>query len=219
MAAAEEIALFRPANSILSQGSQAILRTAYFELGVEMIVEPLQPQDALERSLAGESDSEVSRTYALGERTSVLIRVPTPIAQILTVIATPPGINRQVSSIDELADQRVGILHARQGSAALTDVHPYETRHEMLDPLLAGEVDFALVADISLRVINAELPNAERFQASDPVHHINLYHYLNERHADFVPPVDAILARISSEGALTAIRDTCERECISENFN
>ena len=136
-AVAEDLVLFRPGNSMIAEGSEAVLRTAYLELGVNLLVEPMQGQVALERSLAGESDGEVHRIYALGEQQTSLIRVPTSIGNIATVAVSAPGSDVSISDIDDLAQYRIGridgILHSAMVAEHLEGVQIFPDQTALLN--------------------------------------------------------------------------------------
>ena len=219
----QNIHLFRPSYSWIAEGSEAVLRTAYLELGIDITVEPMPAQVALQRSLAGESDGEVHRVYALGEQTSVLIRVPTPIGSIATVAVLAPGSDITISAPEELAHYRVGrvdgVLHAQMLAEGLENVQVFGDQADMLDAVASGRIDVGLEDTISMRLTNAERSAEEPFAISEPLQLIPFYHYLNERHADLVPRIDAILSRMADDGVLFAIRDVFEQEYLAENFD
>ena len=219
----QNINLFRPSYSWIAEGSEAVLRTAYLELGIDITVEPMPAQVALQRSLAGESDGEVHRVYALGEQTSVLIRVPTPIGNIVTVAVLAPGSGITIAEPEELANYRVGrvdgVLHAQMLAEGLENVQVFGDQAAMLDAVASGQIDVGLEDIVSMRLINAERSTEETFAISEPLQLIPFYHYLNERHADLVPRIDAVLSRMADDGALFAIRDVFEQEYLADNFD
>ena len=86
-------------------------------------------------------------------------------------------------------------------------------------PVASGAIDVGLDDLVSIRIANAEHAAEEPFVISEPLQLLPFYHYLNERHADLVPQIDAILAQMADDGVLVAIRNVFEEEYFSENFN
>ena len=213
-ALAHEIHLLRPAGSLLAAAGEAVLREAYRELGIEIVVEAVPPDVGLGMSVRGDSDGEVYRPFDLSERSTNLVRVPTALAATTTVAVFSAGSGISVATIDDLAAYRVvriaGMVQSEHLTEGLTNVQRVGSYDEVLRALTEGEADVGVVSWVDIRVAISEHGWEDDFDVSAPLGMSYLHHYLHERHAYLVPRIDAVLARMAATGMIAEIRASFE---------
>ena len=210
-ACADPLLLTRPVGALHALASEVALRTAYQELGLDVVVEPLPAQTSLEQSISGASDGEVSRVFVLGEYTASLIRVPTPLAQLSTVAVWRSSGDVHVASLDDLADLEIGrvrgVIHAAMATRRFHRVRAVDDLDTLLSLVVSGEIDVGVDSRMALQVAVAQVGSADDVVLSEPLQTLTVHHYLHERHAALVPQVNEILDRMMREGILSRLQE------------
>ena len=220
---AQELTFFRPVGALFAEGSEVALRAAYHELGFQIFVEPMSADVALERSINGESDGEINRVHALGDRVTTLIRVPTPLAYLSTVAVYRRDSGIDISEIADLVPYRVvrvgGIVHAEIATQGVDNVQVVVDRDALLALVASGEADVGVESLTGIRVALNRLGMEGALEVSDALSTTDMHHYLHARHADLVPRLDAILARMAQDGILERIQRLFAEEYLRETHN
>ena len=195
---------------MLASAGEAVLREAYRELGIEITVDAVPADVGLDLSVRGESDGEVYQPFGLDDRFTSLIRVPTALAATATVAVFLADGGVTVTSLDDLGAYRVvrvaGMVHSETATEGLANVQLVGTCDEVLNALVSDRADVGIVSWIDIRVAISEHGLEDDLRVSAPLHMSYLYHYLHERHANLVPRVDAVLARMAATGKVAEIR-------------
>ena len=199
---------------MLANAGEAVLREAYEELGIEIIVDAVPADIGLDMSVRGESDGEVYRPSGLDERFGGLIRVPTALAATATVAVFPADGSVSVVGLDDLSGYRVvrvaGMVPSEVTTEGLANVQLVDSCNDVLRALIDGQADVGVVSWVDILVAINEQGLEDDVQVSSPLHMSYLYHYLHERHALLVPRIGAVLARMAATGKIAEIRASYE---------
>ena len=222
-ASAEQLTLVRPMESLSAESSEVVLRAVYQELGLDIVVEMLPAQLALERSTRGLSDGEVHRASEFGDHADMLVRVPTPLGYLRTVAVYRRDGGVSIGDLADLGGHRIarvaGMVHAANTTVGLDDVMVVPDLDAMMAAVASGEADVGVGSMTAIRVALTRLGLEGTMGVSAPLSTTTLHHYVNVRHSDLVPQVDAILARMTDDGILGRVQCLFEEEYFRQTIN
>ncbi|WP_271410619.1 hypothetical protein [Pseudomonas sp. Q1-7] len=197
----------------LFQICKRILIEAYAELGIRIETRAAPAARALQYAERGMNDGELCRTNLLAEQPSDLLLIRTPLFESYAVaFANRPLHLRDWSS---LKPYLVGFERGKTGlELRLKGVRlsPSNGVENGLRKLAGGRVDvhvedyytgMCVLRQSGMRGIQPLHPVLERF---------SMHHYLNPRHRDLAPRLEAVLRRMAQNGRLLAI----ERQVLQE---
>ncbi|MGE4422052.1 MAG: substrate-binding periplasmic protein [Pseudodesulfovibrio sp.] len=184
-----------------TQGA-AVLKAAYARLGILVVFRDYPARRGLAEANAGGADGEVARMGGLAGELPNLIQVKPSIATVQGVAVTcDPDL--AVRSRDDLVGLRIGVHPGIRLSEKLVHGldHVVEGRWEQLFRMLYIDRLDVIIAFDGIERTQAGRPGAERLRVIRPARwRIPLYHYLNRRHADLVPRIEAVLETMRADG-------------------
>ncbi|MEZ7198534.1 substrate-binding periplasmic protein [Pseudodesulfovibrio karagichevae] len=187
-----------------------ILSEAYARLGYEIELQGYPAERALLLANDGLVDGEAGRVSVVEKSYPNLIRVPTPIyINRIAILTTDKDTDIDpAKGWGQFANRRTCI---RNGYKFLESRVKGENRHmvssyEKMIGLLRNkrvEVCFAEFFDILPALGKVGMGGVRML--CEPMAVNPMYHYLNKRHADLVPRIDAVLRDMAAEGRLKEI--------------
>ena len=185
-----------------------VLTEAYGRLGYEVELQGYPAERALFMANEGLVDGEAGRVNVVEKEFPNLIRVPTPLyVNRIAVLTKVRGLD-PAKGWGQLAGYKVCIrngyklLESQIGGENCHRVSSYE---KMLDLLKNNRVDVGLAEYIDILPTLSKAGLGEVRMLCEPMAVNPMYHYLNKRHADLVPQIDAALRRMTDEGRLKDI--------------
>lgn len=202
------LVLSTPENTVDTAIGEVIVREAYGRLGIDVVIKKYPAERAVRLADSGELDGEVQRIAGLSEQYPNLIQVQPAInfieATVFTKSATFP-----VEGWKSVSPYRIGLIRGIKFAERNTQgmsVAPagsYDTLFRLLDK---GRVDIALSPRVN-GLHHIKRQELEGIQPLEPsIAMVDLYHYLNKKHADLVPYISAMFSRMRASGELPRIR-------------
>lgn len=189
-----------------------LLRTAYGQLGIDVVTRLVPSRRALLMADIGEVDGDLFRIADVGDQYPNLVRVPYPLlnGQLHALTSNPDLVGLQ--SLDQLTttDLRVavrrGVIIAEQTAEALGMTPVRTDSHAQILALLEwGRVDLALVSSIEgFSPLNDDAWGSV-YVFPDIVTDFTLYHYLHRRHAHLAEPLAKVLETLERSGERSRI--------------
>jgi polar amino acid transport system substrate-binding protein len=185
-----------------------ILSEAYARLGYEIELQGYPAERALLMANDGLVDGEAGRVSVVEQACPNLIRVPTPLYINRIAILTTDTEVVPDKGWGQLLDKRACI---RNGYKFLESRVRGENRHvvssyeKMLELLRNKRVDVGLAEFFDILPALNKVGLRGLRMLCEPMASNPMYHYLNKRHADLVPRIDAVLRDMTTEGRLKAI--------------
>ncbi|WP_342620151.1 transporter substrate-binding domain-containing protein [Rhodoferax sp. GW822-FHT02A01] len=187
-----------------------ILVAVYGKLGIQLQFVDGPAKRSLIESSEGRLDGEIQRVLAVQSEYPSLIAVSEPINYI-EPIAFTKSLSFAVSGWDSLRPYKIGIVRgvgsSERGVSGMPHVSPTTTMDQMMLMLNAGHIDVA-VNDLfsGMLVLNRLGIQADIHPLFPMLQHIELYHFLNERHRALVPRVEGVIRQMKSSGELASLR-------------
>jgi ABC-type amino acid transport substrate-binding protein len=188
-----------------------IMTAVYAKLGIKVEFVDVEAARALELSSSGAIDGEIQRIDAVAEQFPTLIRIETPV-NFIEPSAFTRDLAFPVDGWASIADYKLGIVRgvgsSERGTKGMADVQT-ATSLETLILMLDHDRFQVMVTDrISGEVTLKKLGLADHIRPlSPPLQHIDLYHYLNQKHRLLAVRVSAVLADMARRGELAALRE------------
>lgn len=185
-----------------------ILSEAYARLGYEVELQGYPAERALLMANDGLVDGEAGRVSVVERSYPNLIRVPTPIYVNRIAVLTVDADIDPAKGWAQFAYYRTCI---RNGYKFLESRVPGENCHrvssyeKMLELLKNRRVDVALAEFFDILPTLGKVGMGDVRMLDEPMAVNPMYHYLNRRHADLVPKIDAVLRAMAAEGRLKEI--------------
>ncbi len=204
----ERLVLATPENTVDTVIGEVIVREAYRRLGIDVVIRKYPAERAVRLANSGELDGAVQRIDGLSDRYPNLIQVRPAInfieATVFTKAAAFP-----VEGWKSLGPYRIGLIRGIKFAERNTEgmkVAPagdYDVLFRLLD---RGRVDIALSPRVN-GLNHIKRQGLEGIRPLEPsVAMVDLYHYLNRKHADLVPYISAMFSRMRASGELPKIR-------------
>jgi polar amino acid transport system substrate-binding protein len=188
-----------------------ILTAVYAKLGIKVEFVDVEAARALELSSSGAIDGEIQRIDAVAEQFPTLIRIETPV-NFIEPSAFTRGLAFSVDGWASISGYKLGIVRgvgsSERGTKGMADVQT-ATSLETLILMLDHDRFQVMVTDrISGEVTLKQMGLADRIRPlSPPLQHIDLYHYLNQKHRVLAARVSVVLAEMARRGELAALRE------------
>lgn len=208
--AAEKLVFTAVDGSYVMQISEAILKEAYSELGIEFETSWLPPKRALLIANSGKSDGEISRVGSIAKKYPNLIMVKIPVNYV-EGIAFIKNKSLNIKKWDDLRALKIGVnrgiiftVNATKGMNVLF-VNSFSSLFQLLDlervdvivsPRVIGLVQI-IKQDLKGIIIN-----------EPPLTRLNQYHYLHKRHAKLAARLEVVLKKMKENGEIDRIRST-----------
>ncbi|MGE4504325.1 MAG: substrate-binding periplasmic protein [Desulfovibrionaceae bacterium] len=196
-------------NDLATEISARVLTEAYAHLGITVATRkiPLRRVDLV--AGLGDIDGLVNRIDGMERYNPDLIRVSVPINHF--VIRAHCVQDLQIPDWNSLRDKSVGI---RLGSVFAEDITQSWKRvvalpdYDKLYALLAeGRLDVIVSSDLEGLRQAAHQRNDAIHSCGPPLKTMQLYHYLQKRHAALVPKITAVLRAMTDSGRIEEIRE------------
>lgn len=192
--------------------AEALLRSAYRQLGVEITTHRLPSRRALMMADRGQLDGDLFRIDVAAEQAPNLVRVPYPLLQGRLLAMTNLSGVRHLKELHTWPNQpftvvvRRGVLVAERAAEALGGkIVRSDSYRQMTNLLAKGRAQLALVSDVEGISPLAGACWQAFTPLSDLVIPFTLYHYLNRRHAQLVEPLAAVLEGMDASGVRAQI--------------
>lgn len=187
---------------------ERVMRRAYQQLGLGVVVEGFPAARSLLWSNGGQVDGELCRMPGIERLYPNLIRVPVSI-HFFEVVAF--GWNRQVAvqRWDDLRPYRLGVIIGMINEENKTrgyHVEPVPSIEQALRKLAMHRTDFVIVNRVTGLFWAGKLGLAGEFTVSAPLERLELFHYLHLKNASLVAPLSAVLQGMARRGEIQTIR-------------
>lgn len=209
--AGPQLILSTAEGSAVQDISIQVLQEAYAEIGYELQIIRTANVRSLLLANEGRTDGEVSRVVGMEVEFKNLQRVPVAV-NILDIRAFTkiPGID--VPSWESLRGYNVlSVKGSKQVELRLTErnINCYYAAQfaQAINMLYAGRGDVAILPDVNGKQAIKEQGLSGIVMADESLEKINLYHYLNTKHAAIMPRVESALRRMQLRGRIKEIRE------------
>jgi polar amino acid transport system substrate-binding protein len=187
-----------------------ILKAVYARLHITVEFVDVEAQRALALSSAGDVDGEIQRVGNLSEKYPTLIKLSPPINYIEPAVFTT-GLTFDVNGWDSIKSHTIGIVRgvgsSEAGTRGMADVQKATSLEDLVRMLDRGRFDLLVTDLFSGRIeVKKQHLDARIRPLLPPLERIYVYHYLNERHRDLVPKVEAVLRDMNASGELARLR-------------
>jgi polar amino acid transport system substrate-binding protein len=185
-----------------------ILSEAYARLGYEIELQGYPAERALLMANDGLVDGEAGRVSVVEQSYSNLIRVPTPLyINRIAILTTDTEVDPkkgwgQFQNCRACIRNGYKFLESRVKGKHRHMVSSYE---KMLELLRNKRVDVGLAEFFDILPVLNKVGMGGVRMLCEPMASNPMFHYLNKRHADLVPKIDAVLRDMTAEGRLKAI--------------
>ncbi len=189
--------------------AREVLDEAYRRAGVALTFKEVPALRALAESAGGQVDGELQRVGGLARSYPHLVQVKVAI-NWFDVVVLSKNVRFTPAGWESLRPYTIGyhrgILAFQQGTAGMkTD--PAPNNNLMMKKLLGGRTDIALMTDVEARQWLVDSKDNTVTILAPPITHIQLYHYLDQRHHLLAQRLENVLKTMEAEGAILAIRN------------
>jgi len=188
-----------------------IMTAVYAKLGIKVEFVDVEAARALELSSSGEIDGEIQRIDAVARQFPTLVRIEKPMNYIEPSAFTR-GLKFPVNGWASIADYQVGIVRgvgsSERGTQGMAKVQTASSLENLILMLDHDRFQVMVTDRISGEVTLKQMGLADRIRPlSPPLQHIDLYHYLNQKHRVLAARVSSVLAEMAASGELVALRE------------
>jgi ABC-type amino acid transport substrate-binding protein len=193
-----------------------ILRVVYGRIGQPVEFVDLPAKRALLESSSGRLDGEVQRVADVANEYPTLVPVREAI-MFIEPSAFSATVSPTIAGWDSIRPFSVGIARgvgsSERGTSGMPRVTAFTDMEQLMRMAASGRVDVAVNDRFSGELILRRLRLDRRVQAlSPPLQHIDLFHFVHERHRALVPRLEATVREMRDSGELRRIRqDTMDR--------
>jgi polar amino acid transport system substrate-binding protein len=196
-------------GQVLELVTRAVLTDAYGRLDMSPRFKEVPAARALAESGSGLVDGELHRIAGLSTKYPKLLQVNVPVNWFDAVVVSRSA-RFAPSGWDSLRPYTIGYhrgIQAFERGTVGMKVDPAPTNELMLRKLQNGRTDIALMSDVEARELLAKMQAGGLQILAPPIARIQLYHYVNKKHARLVPQLEAVLKRMAADGTIAAIRE------------
>jgi polar amino acid transport system substrate-binding protein len=195
-----------PEGSVLTPFAQDDLGEAYRRIGYGVTIRQLPPARAIEAASAGETDAEAGRAREIGDSYPGLVRVPEPLIELhLQAVTTKPldlgtgweGLRGHRLCIS-LGDK---VVESRTTGFEREIVRNLASGAKMLR---AGRCEAMIINEYSWLQIDRERLGP-LYPSANVIETVQVFHYVNRRHADLVSALAAALHEQREDGTTDRI--------------
>lgn len=187
-----------------------ILTAVYAQLGVRIEFVAVPAKRALIESSQGRLDGEIQRVLDVENEYPTLIPVREPINYIEPSVFTK-RVDLRVDGWESIRPYAIGIVRgvgsSERGTRGMPRVEAAPSMDQLMQMLANDRIDVAVNDRFSGMLVNSRLGLDRRLRPlSPPLQHIELYHFLHERHRALVPQVEAVIRGMRASGELERLR-------------
>jgi|GEM_PF-1083686 len=213
----------KPSQLVIGQVSDAgietrvtkILKKAYSNLGIELIIKRYPSKRSLVLSNHGIIDGELFRIKTIGSLFTNLRVVPVPIFQGKTALYTING-KTELNSLQPILASTIAIQRGVhwQEQAILPKtkgITRVQTKALQFEMLALARVQYVVSEQEPARVIiERDFPHAGIKQVSLPLKPLKLFHVLHQRHQALIPALTAQITKILAAEKASAIEQAAQ---------
>jgi ABC-type amino acid transport substrate-binding protein len=187
-----------------------ILQAVYDRIGRPVAFVDLPAKRALLESSSGRLDGEVQRVPDVANEYPTLLPVREPIMFIEPSVFSAT-VSPAIAGWDSIRPFAVGIARgvgsSERGTQGMPRVTAFTDMEQLMRMAAAGRVDVAVNDRFSGELILRRLGLEQRVQVlSPPLQHIDLFHFVHERHRALVPRLEAAVREMRGSGELQRLR-------------
>jgi polar amino acid transport system substrate-binding protein len=196
------------------------LAVVYAKLGITVEFVDVPAKRSLIESSSGHLDGEVQRVLDVQNEYPTLIAVREPIGYIEPT-AFVRKLKFSAAGWESLRPYRIGIVRgvgsSERGTAGMPQVQATATMDQMMLMLASDHLDVAVNDFFSGMLVLRRLGLDGQVRAvMPPLQHIDMYHFLNERHRDLVPQVEAVIRDMRASGELQSLRSQITQRMLAD---
>lgn len=193
----------------LSQTVSAILTSAYQKLGIEISIDYLPGNRALQTSNTGAVDGELFRIAGIDKKFTNLIPVPEPIIELQTTVYSTK-LQFNVESWQSLKPYKLGFLRGFRKAELKTkgmNIYQDNSLTHLFKLLEKGRIELVIESKLGASVIlqHNDFPTVRAL--SPPVDKFKIYHYLHAKNAKYIAPLAQTLLQMRQSGEIQQIID------------
>ncbi|MBN2844931.1 MAG: transporter substrate-binding domain-containing protein [Deltaproteobacteria bacterium] len=196
-----------------------IVKELYRRLGHEISVVPMAAARAAAEVSSNHVDGEVGRIVSFNENYPNLLRVPTHFYSAYTRAFV--RVDRGITKVDSgnLKNYRVarirGVVNTDLLSREVPEAFDFSDIETMFGFVRLGRADIALTNHIGGMLILAEQGITDIVPLEPPLERRNFYHFINVKHRDLVPLLDAVIREMTASGELERLTREIEKKVIA----
>jgi polar amino acid transport system substrate-binding protein len=200
-------------NVFKISAEEAILRTAYQRLGIEITIIGMPAKRALRSSNTGLTDGEAARIAAVEQEYPNLIRIAVPIRVDPMHLYVRAGNEFAVNGWDSIPDgyilgYRRGVMFAEYAVARYNlRSSSNNSENVLFEQLNKDRIDVVLASPGGAEKMIKDLQLDNIIQLNPPVYISYLYHFLNKKHADLVPEITKVLQDMEKNGLIQELNE------------
>lgn len=197
-----------------------ILAAVYSKLGIRLEFVAVPAKRALIESSEGRLDGEVQRVLDVANEYPTLLPVRESINYIEPSVFTR-RVEFRVEGWESLRPYTIGIVRgvgsSERGTRGMPRVEAAPGMDQMMQMLASDRIEVAVNDRFSGMLVNNRLGLDRQLRVlSPPLQHIELYHFLHERHRALVPQVEAAVRQMKASGELERLRKEITQRMLDE---
>jgi ABC-type amino acid transport substrate-binding protein len=197
-----------------------ILQVVYARIGQPVEFVDLPAKRALLESSSGRLDGEVQRVLDVATEYPTLLPVREAIMFIEPSVFSAT-MSPAIAGWDSIRPLSIGIARgvgsSERGTRGMPRVTAFTDMEQLMRMAASGRVDVAVNDRFSGELILRRLGLADRVRAlTPPLQHIDLFHFVHERHRALVPRLEAAVREIRGSGELQRIRQDAMDRMLAE---
>ncbi|WJG10873.1 transporter substrate-binding domain-containing protein [Aliiglaciecola sp. LCG003] len=199
---------------------RSIVPVFYQKLGIDILITPLPAERAQREAVSGVKDGEIMRIWSYGVENPDMLRVPTPYYFVETSAFIERDSNIIILDKSDLATYRVarvrGVKHTNNITQGLSQVFDMSDTEQMMKYLSSGMVDVVLTSAMDGQNVIERLGYENIKQIEPPLRTLKLYHYLNNKHKNLLPKIDAVIRNMKDSGELEALISSAKSQVLNQ---
>lgn len=206
---AETKIILASGGAVLGKVSSLVLTEAYKRAGIDFEIKEISSVErVLVESNSGRLDGEVNRLPVIEKKYANLIRVPTPINIMETVVFTK---NKTfvVNGWDSIRPYsiviRKGVKHLESNTMGM-NVKKFTTNDQLFKVISNDRYDICVNPRLNglSEIRKQKLASIKVLEP--PLDIKPMYHYLHKKHKDLVPVINKVLLEMQEKGEIERIR-------------
>lgn len=180
-----------------------VLEAAYKQIGCTLNVHFIPGVRSLAWANSGKTDGDIARISGTEKAYPNLVQVPTPVITFRAAAFTING-GKPIKTWEDLRGLRIGIVrgirYAQIATQGMSPIMANDIDH-LFSLLVEGRISYAVSAlTTSIIKISGDFKGSGIHQAGAVLYDAPLYHFLNEKHAILIDPLNAALQEMESSG-------------------
>ena len=195
-----------------------LLEAIYARLDIKAEFLDVPANRALSMSSAGELDGEVLRILDVAQQYETLLPVK-PAINYIEPTAFSKRLQFETSGWQSIAQYRVGIVRgvgsSERGTKDMPQVEPVTSIDTLFNMLDGDRLDVIVNDLFGGRLVAKKLGMDQIVHPLlPPFERLAVYHFLNVKHRDLLPKVEAIVREMEASGELAQLRRSIEQQML-----